>query len=248
MTSVPAASASTRADPLVAWRAYVWRRPSWWLGGAAALAWSVLALVSVHPLLHHGHGNPADMRFGAAIAWWTAMVIAAMLPWTSGDARWLAFRALPGHRQQAVAVFVLAFLTVWAAAGAVALLLVAPWHAELGGVAVALAVAAAWQVAPARRRILRRCGVSRAPAIQGLRARVDWARAGALAGWRCTATCWAVMLPMAILHSPILMAATALVVASERRPAPNPERRGGRPAEALGLLGGAALFAGLAAV
>ena len=56
------------------------------------------------------------------------------------------------------------------------------------------------------------------------------------------------MLPMAILHSPVLMLGAALVVASERRPAPNPERRGGRPNEALALLAGAALFATLAAL
>ena len=188
------------------------------------------------------------MPFVAAVGWWLAMVIATMLPWTGRDARWLAFRALPALRQQAIAVFALAFLAVWAAAGAVALLAVAPWQGEPAAVAPALALAAAWQVAPARRRALRRCGVSRAPAIRGRRARADWARTGAVAGGRCVATCWAVMLPMAILHSPVLMLGAALVVAGERRPAPNPERRGGRPAEALALLAGAVAFAALAAV
>jgi hypothetical protein len=51
------------------------------------------------------------------------------------------------------------------------------------------------------------------------------------------------MLPMAILHSPVLMVGGALVVASERRSAPNPERRAGRPFEAMALLGLAVGFA-----
>jgi hypothetical protein len=247
-TSAPAASASTPASPLGAWRAYVWRRPSWWLGGAAALAWSALALVSFHPLVHQGHGDIAQMPFPAAVGWWVAMVIATMLPWTGGDTRWLAFRVLPDCRQQAIAVFALAFLAVWTAVGVAALVALEPWQGEPAAVAPALVVAAAWQVAPARRRVLRRCAVSRAPAIRGWRARADWARLGTVAGARCVTTCWAVMLPMAILHSPLLMLGAALVVASERRPAPNPERRGGRPGEALALLAGAAAFATLAAV
>jgi hypothetical protein len=48
------------------------------------------------------------------------------------------------------------------------------------------------------------------------------------------------MAPMAIAHHPALMLGAALVVASERRQAPDPETRGGRPHEALAI-GGAAL-------
>ncbi|MFL5888181.1 MAG: hypothetical protein ACJ76M_03760 [Solirubrobacteraceae bacterium] len=64
-----------------------------------------------------------------------------------------------------------------------------------------------------------------------------------MTGGRCIATCWALMLPMAILHSPVLTVGGALVVASERRSAPNPERRAGRPLEAMALLGLATGFA-----
>jgi hypothetical protein len=55
------------------------------------------------------------------------------------------------------------------------------------------------------------------------------------------------MLPMTIVHQPLVMVGTALVVASERQPAPNPEFRGGRPHEAFVLAAAAALTA-LAAV
>lgn len=241
--SAPAASASTPASPLAAWRDRAWQRPSWWLTAASLAAWWALVVVSIHPLVHHGHGSLAELPLGAAVAWWTAMVVAMMLPLTSADARWIAFRSLPSRRQFAVASFAAGFLAVWALAGAVALLATAPVQGEPPALAVALAVAAGWQVAPLRRRALRRCAAIRAPAIRGWRAPADCARAGAVVGGRCIATCWAVMLPMAILHSPVLMAATALVVASERRPGPNPDRRGGRPAEALALLAGAGVVA-----
>jgi hypothetical protein len=170
------------------------------------------------------------------------MVTAMMLPWVAADARWLALRSLPAMRRRAIGVFAGTFLLVWALAGAVELTAMAPLGGSGAAVAVALAAAAAWQVTPTRRRVLRRCGALRAPAIRGPRAALAWARSGAISGGRCVATCWALMLPMAILHSPVLIVGAALVIASERRPGPNPERRAGRSAEALVLLGMAVGF------
>jgi hypothetical protein len=210
------------------------------------MAWWALLVGHIHPLVHHGHLDPAHLGLAAALLWWTAMITAMMLPLVAADARWLAFRSLPRLRRRAITVFVATFLLVWALAGAVGLTAMAPLHGSLPAVVLALAVAAAWHVAPVRRRVLRRCGALRAPAIRGPRAALDWSRSGAVAAGRCIATCWALMLPMAILHSPALMVGGALVVASERRSAPNPERRAGRPVEAMALLGlavGFALFA-----
>ncbi|MFL5905273.1 MAG: DUF2182 domain-containing protein [Solirubrobacteraceae bacterium] len=98
----------------------------------------------------------------------------------------------------------------------------APLHGSLPAVVLALAVAAAWHVAPVRRRALRHCSALRAPAIRGRRACLDWSRSGAVTGGRCIATCWALMLPMAILHSPVLTVGGALIVARSGGPPPTP--------------------------
>ncbi len=116
-----------------------------------------------------------------------------------------------------------------------AIALLAPVRGEPLAVALALALAAGWHCAPQRRRLLRRCGILRAPAVHGARAVADWARGGLRVGARCVGTCGALMVPMAIVHHPALMVGAALVLVSERRPGPNPERRAARPLEALWL-------------
>ena len=240
------ASTKTAIRATSRWHAYARRHPSWWLLAIAGAAWWALVLVYVHPLVHHGHGDPMHLHLGFALAWWTTMVTAMMLPWLAPDARWLAFRSLPRLRHRSIAVFAGAFLLVWTVFGAAALVAMAPVNGVSAAAAMALVVAAAWQVAPARRRMLRRCGALRVPAIRGARAGLDWARSGAVAGGRCVAICWALMVPMAIVHSPVLMVGTALMIAGERRAGANPERRAGRPVQALALLGLGMGFAVLA--
>jgi predicted metal-binding membrane protein len=194
----------------------------------------------------HRAGHDAGSA-GSAILAFALMAVAMMLPLARSPARWLAFRSLRSHRQAAIAVFAASCMAVWVAAGAVLVVVLGPVRGSLPAVAAALAVAAAWQVAPARRRLLRRCGTATAPAIRGRRAVADWSRGGARAGARCVGTCWAVMAPMAIVHHPALMALAALVVFGERRAGPNPERRGGRPFEARVLAAAAAAVLVLAA-
>lgn len=253
MATQPAPARATLED----WRAFEWRTPDWWLGALAvagwmALTWMFLAMAS--GTMHAGHhaGAPpagaglGDMSYAALVGSWALMVLAMMLPLARGQARWLAFRSLRARRQQAVGLFAGAFVAVWVAAGAAAIALLEPVRGEVAAVAVALAAAACWQCAPARRRLLRRCGVQRAPAVRGLRAAADQGRAGLLAGGRCVATCWALMLPMAIVHHPALMAGAALVLVSERRRGPNPETRGARRLEALWLSVAAVVAAGVA--
>ena len=227
-----------------AWRRYTSREPQWWLLAAAAAGW--IGLVSVLALGGHADATHQGSASWIALAGWMTMVVAMMLPFTSKEARWLASRSLPSRRQRAIAAFGAGFLLPWIAVGAVAVAALAPLHGELVGVAGALTVAAVWHMAPVRRRVLRRCGAVRAPAVQGWSAVADCIRCGVLAGARCVATCWAVMVPMAIVHHPGLMAGAMLVVASERRAGPNPEQRAGRPVEALWLAGGAAVTALLA--
>lgn len=241
-------------------RAFVRERPEWWLVAATAAAWLALIALSAQEWIDSGdqpahgqaghdharhHGGAAP--FWVAMAWWAAMVVAMMLPLVLRHARWLAFRTLRRQRQRALVVFATGYLSVWLAAGAVAITASAPVRGESGAVAVALLAAAGWHCAPVRRRLLRRCGATRAPAVAGKRAPRDWFETGIRAGGRCVGSCWALMLAMAVVHHPALMLGATLVIASERRSGPNPERRAGRVADACWLAGAGVLAVLLAA-
>ena len=256
MLAAPGSAVTAHGTWRADWRAFTRRAPDWWLGAAAVAAWMGLTFMflamasgSTHGGhgMHHGAGAPAagaagEMSTAALVGSWTLMAVAMMLPLVRKRARWLAFRSLPARRQRAVAAFTATFLAVWVAAGLVAIALLEPVRGEPAAVALALALAAGWQCAPARRRLLVRCGALRAPAVRGARAVADCGRGGLQVGARCVATCGAIMLPMAIVHHPALMVGAALVLVSERRPGPNPERRAGRRLEAI-WLGAAALVA-----
>jgi len=242
--SVPGASASTRAEgrrgPA---RGLPWSGPGVSLIAVSAAAWAVSIAWYArdggtgHPAGHHAAGHPVAPPYTTALAAWTVMAAAMMLPLARKEARWLAFRSLRSRRRAAVGVFAAAHLSVWALAGAVAVAALAPLHGDLLAAGAALIGAAAWHGVPARVRVLRRCASTRAPAIRGWRAAADWSRAGAVSGARCVVTCWALMVPMALVHHPALMAATALAVAAERRRGPNPERRAARPRDIVGIAG-----------
>ena len=262
-TAPVAAKAAAQAGPARAllrphgslredWRAFTWRMPDWWLGAAGVAAWMALTamfLAMATGSLHAGHasggeGAEAALTYGVLLGSWAVMVVAMMLPLVRGQARWLALRSLRRRRQHAVATFTVAFLVVWLAFGALAVALLGPVRGELWAVALGLAAAALWQAAPARGRLLRRCATQRAPAVRGSRALRDWAGGGLRSGRRCVGTCAPLMLPMAVAHHPALMVGAALVIASERRRAPNPETRGGRRLEAL-WIGAAAVAAAI---
>jgi len=224
-------------------RVLVWR-PEAWLYGLAAFAALALVLMApdgighVHP--QHRHASPgATMPLGSwLVEWqhWGVMVLAMMLPVVAPSARRVAMRSLWHRRHRAMASFVLGYLAVWFAVGAVAVALLGPSPAALPFV---LLVAAVWQVAPARRRVMRRCGVV-APCALSDR---GCAEAGLRTGARCAFTCGPVMAAMAVSHGLLLMSALFCVLLSERARGPNPARRAGRPLEAWCLAGFAAVAA-----
>jgi predicted metal-binding membrane protein len=240
--SAPGASASTRAEGRRGRaRGRRWTGPGVSLIAISAAAWLVTVAWFARgggmgpPAGHHAAEHAAAPPYATALVAWTVMAAAMMLPLARKEARWLAYRSLRSRRRAAVGVFAAAHLSVWALAGAVAVAALAPLHGKLLAAGAALVGAAAWHGAPARVRILRRCASTRAPAIRGWRAAADWSRAGGVSGARCVATCWALMIPMAVVHHPALMAGAALAVAGERRRGPNPERRAGRPLDVAGL-------------
>jgi predicted metal-binding membrane protein len=217
------------ADSIAAWRREALGQPEWPLTAASLLAWAAVGAMFVH----HHH---------ARLAAWIVMTVAMMLPLARPQARSLALSSPRRRRGSAVGAFAVAYLAVWAAAGALAIAALAPVRGAAIAVAAALAVAAAWHVAPPRRRLLLRRGDARWRGTAGC------LRCGAHAGTRCVATCGPLMLPMAIAHQPILAVGTALVLTAERRPGPHPERRAGRALEAGCLAAAAVLVAGVSLV
>lgn len=235
------------------WRRYRWEHPEWPLSAVALLAWAVVLLGAGGYGIAHMHGSApwatthAGRGVGEALAWWLVMVAAMMLPLARADARWLANRSLARRRGRTVVLHILGFAGVWSWLG-VAVVAIAALGARGPAVgAGALAVAAAWHVGPTRRRYLLRCGRGAVPAITGLRATTDCFRAGARTGWRCLVTCGFAMAAMAAVHSFVLMAAIAVLTASERRAGPSPARRAGRRSEGLGFAAVAIVVAGAAA-
>lgn len=168
-----------------------------------------------------------DSSWTAAVwtlALWTLMSMAMMLPSALSTARYVALNSLAWRRHRAVVTFVVSFALVWTAAGAVVLLalqLVAARQVALGGaawVAPAFTVAAAWQIAPVRRRLVR-CRASVPIRQRGLSAVRSCMVLGMKSGGRCVGSCWALMLAMALTSQHHLLWTVGLTAAvvGERR-------------------------------
>ncbi|HKB46199.1 MAG TPA: DUF2182 domain-containing protein, partial [Ktedonobacterales bacterium] len=125
------------------------------------------------------------------------------------------------RRQRAMALYVTVCLGVWLTFG---LLVVTLEHFAIETARLdsrimllgALAVAAAWQMTPVKRRAPFQCRRTAAPV--GVRADAGCVRFALRQGWRCVRSCWALMFVMAIVgHSAIavMAALTALIAAEE---------------------------------
>jgi predicted metal-binding membrane protein len=173
-----------------------------------------------------------------------------MLPVIAPQARRVALRSLWHRRHRAIVWFLVGYLVVWAAIGAVLVRVLAAIggrHLAAPVLVVVLVVAALWQVSRPRRRVLRRCEAPRPAAPRSWAADHACVTTGWRAGLRCAVTCGPAMLAMAISHNPLLMSGLLVLLLSERARGPNPDRRAGRPREAWGLLACAATVAVLAA-
>jgi predicted metal-binding membrane protein len=263
------ASTTARATfaPLPDLRAFVRRglarRPESWLYGIAAGAGLGLVLPVVVSGGSHAHGHAHGHEHGAqatsvpaAEVWswladwrhWILMTLAMMVPVVAPYARRIALRSLWRRRHRAMTGFLLGYLAVWLAIGAVVtgVLVMLDGTRVWPAAPIALLCAAAWQVSRPRRRTLRRCGSLPPAAISGWRADRDSATAGASVGLRCAFVCGPVMLAMAVSQSLLLMGGVLALLLSERARGPNPDRRAGRPFEAWCLVAYAAAFAAVA--
>ena len=160
---------------------------------------------------------------------WAFMVVAMMVPLVVEPIRTTAARSLWRRRHRAIALFLTGYLTTWIGAGVAAILL-----ARLLGlseesprllVAAGFALAAGWQLSPAKRRALNACHRTVPLAPHGARADRDCLRHGAWTGARCVTSCWPLMLACALAgHAPAVLLGVTLMLTGERY-----LRRPGRP-------------------
>lgn len=209
----------------VALRRATWHHPEAGAAAVAAVAWlAVLSPVAGPEGIRELH-DAAHLSASLLAGWagWVLMTVAMMVPAALPVARDHALGALWARRQRTVAVFLVSYVAVWAAFGAVAsaVLALADHHLGLSRGALLTSVllaAALWELAPAKWRSVRACHRVSPLSPRGTKADVACARAGALYGGRCMIGCWAVMLAMATAgHAAIgLMMLLASIVATEK--------------------------------
>lgn len=148
------------------------------------------------------------------------MSVAMMGPAALAGVRHTGLNSLRWRRGRAMAEFSAAYLAVWAIFGAVALTVDAALPGGLGTVALAivLALAAAWQLTPLKRRWLRGCHRSVPLPPQGWKAELDALRFGLRNGLSCLGSCWCLMLVMAVApaYHLLWMLALTVVVTAEK--------------------------------
>ncbi len=197
-------------------------RPEWRVAAVAVAAWvALLAGVGMHGSELGAHHAPPGVL--ADLAMWTLMVVAMMVPVTLPAVRYVGLNSMRRRQQRAMALYTAVYVGVWALFGlsAIGLHHALATHLGLGDrvlLAIALALAGAWQLTRSKRRALYACGRTVPLPPLGRRADAGCARFALLHGWRCIRSCWAIMLVMVVIgHSSVvwMIALTALVVAEE---------------------------------
>ncbi len=129
------------------------------------------------------------------------MVLAVMVPVTLPAVRHVGLDSMRYRRRRAMALYTAVYVAVWALFGLVALevddvLVGGIGLSDRALLAVALALAAGWQLTRTKRRALFACGRAVPLYPTGRRASASCARFGVLQARRCIVSCWATMLVM----------------------------------------------------
>ncbi|GAA4401817.1 hypothetical protein GCM10023168_11790 [Fodinibacter luteus] len=152
----------------------------------------------------------------AFLAGWLVMLTAMMAPHTMAALRHAHARTLPRRRPMTLALVLGAFTATWVGGGLVLLvastaLSIRAGRADLA-FAVAVVVAAVWQVSPAKQRCLNRHHTRPPLAAFGWAAGADAIRLGGRHAAWCFGSCWALML-VALLapgwHVAVMVVVTA---------------------------------------
>ena len=189
------------------------------LAAASLAAW---ALIAVHPLgmavpaLCAGHdvstiaamirsmstvpdllavavtlNPPASVATG-----WGLMLVAMMSPLLAEPLLHVRRRSLRARQARSTLIFLVAYLSVWFAAGAILLVVAFTAQLCLGPTALPaiLAIAAIWQVSPAKQVCLNRCHSSPTLSAFGPAGDQDVFGYGFTQALWCVGTCWSLML------------------------------------------------------
>ncbi|MGH2840177.1 MAG: DUF2182 domain-containing protein [Solirubrobacteraceae bacterium] len=172
-------------------------RPEWPLALAVAAAWIAAVVLSATGSADHDGAGAAT-----ALGGWALMAVAMMGPMALPAVRHVAFNSLRPRRLRAMALYFTVFTAVWVAFGIVALGGERLASDALGVdgrilLAAALAVAAAWQLTPAKRRAIYACTRTVALPPLGRKADAGVTRFALKQGRRSVISCWALMLVMA---------------------------------------------------
>jgi predicted metal-binding membrane protein len=191
-------------------------------------------------------GGPVSQAV-AGMPMWSLMALAMMLPAALPATSHVAVNSLRRRRGRAVSEFLIGYLALWLAFGAVVLLGLAllPFDRAVVPLAAALGVATAWELSPAKQWALQRCHRSSPLPPSGWRANLGATRFGVVHGSACVASCWPLMLVMAVAPSARLAWCTALTgVGLAEKLTLKPRRRARR----LGMLLGVAFVLAAVAV
>lgn len=181
--------------------------------GHADHAWA-LCLSSSSPTEWRGfidnlHVAWRSGALSALLAAWAVMTLAMMPLLAVPPIRHVAARSFATRRDRAIAGFLAGMLGVWLLAGGVALMtlgvMLGARLSDPKAAAAAFLIASAWQLTPMKRAALARCHRTLPLAATGWRADRDCLRYGFTHGLDCVASCWAIMLAMAIgPHGPVV--------------------------------------------
>lgn len=194
-----------------------------------------------------GMGQPGPAALAAwsqaadALPAWVLMTVAMMGPTALAGVRHVGRNSLCWRRRRAMAEFAAAYLLVWAAFGFLAMAAAArvPQSGQVAALGIAAAIAAAWQLTPAKRRALRGCHRSVPLPPRGWRAEAAAARFGLRNGIACLGSCWCMMLVMAVAPAgqlPWTAGLTAIVTAEKLLARPGGVTRAAAVALALAAL------------
>jgi predicted metal-binding membrane protein len=205
------------------------------LAAGIGIAWILVALAHLSGLgarLHHDQladGAPTWASIVLLLGGWELMLAAMMLPSCVPMIRHVRLTSFRRRRRRSVSLFLSGYLAVWTAFGIALVAGDRLLHHVAGAsgsgtlpdglvLGAALAVAAAWQFSPIKRRCLHAC---RSPGLfpsHGWGADVMLLRFGLVHGVFCVGACWALMLVMFALGSAQLawMATLAVVILYEK--------------------------------
>lgn len=161
-----------------------------------------------------GAGGGPVSAAAAGMPMWALMALAMMLPVALPATSYVALNSLRRRRGRAVLQFLVAYLLPWLGFGALVLLGLAllPLDRAAILVAAALAVATVWEISPAKRWALNRCHLATPLPPSGWRASYGATRFGVIHGSACVASCWPLMLVMAVAPSARLAWCAGLAV------------------------------------